>query len=81
MTQQNEVREPTKEELIDEVDTLNSVLNIIEAGITQLEKDLVKVSKAGNKRIGELTQKLEDQEKDFDLAELNGKGELAEVTS
>ena len=81
MTQQNEVREPTKEELIDEVDTLNSVLNIKEARITQLEKDLVKVSKAGNKRIGELTQKLEDQEKDFDLAELNGKGELAEVTS
>ena len=81
MTQQNEVREPTKEELMDELDTLNNVLNIKESRITQLEKDLVKVSKAGNKRIGELVQQLEDKEKDFDLAELNGKGELAEVTS
>tara|TARA_R110000824_G_scaffold135553_2_gene298884 strand:- start:8560 stop:8805 length:246 start_codon:yes stop_codon:yes gene_type:complete len=81
MTQQNEVREPTKEELMDELDTVNSVLNIKESRITQLEKDLVKVSKAGNKRIGELVQQLEDKEKDFDLAELNGKGELAEVTS
>ncbi len=80
MTQQNEVQ-MTPEQLQDRNDTLENVLRMKENRITQLETDLVSVSKQANKTIAELQQKLEDQEKDFDLAELNGKGELAEVTN
>ena len=81
MTQQNEVQQASREELEDTIDTLKTVINIKENRVTALEADIAALTKRANKTIAELQQKLEDQEKDFDLAELNGKGELAEVTS
>ncbi|ANS03201.1 viral A-type inclusion protein [uncultured Mediterranean phage uvDeep-CGR2-KM18-C74] len=80
MTQQNEVQ-MTPEQLQDRNDTLENVLRMKENRITQLETDLVSVSKQANKTIGELTEQIEDLKKADDVAELNGVGELVEVTS
>tara|TARA_R110002020_G_scaffold77761_3_gene196207 strand:- start:4915 stop:5157 length:243 start_codon:yes stop_codon:yes gene_type:complete len=80
MTQQNEVQ-MTPEELKDKNDTLENVLRMKENRITQLETDLVSVSKQANKRIAELIEENESLKKADDIAELNGVGELAEVTN
>ena len=78
MTQQNEVQ-MTPEQLQDRNDTLENVLRMKENRITQLETDLVAVSKQANKTIAELTEQIEELKKENDLAELNGAGELSEV--
>ena len=75
MTQQNEVQ-MTPEELKDRNDTLENVLRMKENRITQLETDLVSVSKQANKRIAELVEENESLKKADDIAELNGVGEL-----
>ena len=81
MTQQNEVQQAIREDLEETIDTMRTALSMKENRVTQLEVEIAAITKRANKTIAELQQKLEDQEKDFDLAELNGKGELAEVTS
>ena len=75
MTQQNEVQ-MTPEQLQDRNDTLENVLRMKENRITQLETDLVSVSKQANKRIAELVEENEGFKKADDIAELNGVGEL-----